>query len=266
VARIIAVAGAGIAVVALVLGLLWQFQRRLIYFPSTAPVPSAAAFLPGARDVTLMTSDGIELGAWYVPGAPGSAAVLVANGNAGDRAGRAPLASALNQRGLSVLLFDYRGYGGNAGSPSEDGLKRDVRAGREFLVDQTQAPLIYVGESLGAAVVAELATEYPPAGMVLRSPFVSLADVGRVHYPYLPVGALLKDRYPVAEYVSRISSPITVVYGTRDTIVPPAQSQAVADAADGASVVPVPGADHNDPELLDGDALVSAIVELAERT
>lgn len=252
--------------VALVLGLLWQFQRRLIYFPSTTPVPSAAAFLPGARDVVLTTSDGLELGAWYVPGRPGSAAVLVANGNAGDRSGRAPLASALNQRGLSVLLFDYRGYGGNAGSPSEDGLKRDIRAARQFLTGETAAPLIYVGESLGAAVVAELATEHPPAGMVLRSPFVSLADVGRVHYPYLPVGALLKDRYPVAEHVARVRSPITVVYGTADEIVPPAQSQAVADAANAAAVVPVPGADHNDPELLDGDALVSAIVELAERT
>jgi uncharacterized protein len=265
VTRIIVVVGSVLAVVALVLGLLWQFQRRLIYFPTTGPVPSAATYLTGARDVVLTTSDGVQLGAWYLAGPPGSAAVLVANGNAGDRSARAPLAAALGARGLSVLLFDYRGYGGNAGSPSEDGLKRDVRAAREFLVDQSNGPLIYVGESLGAAVVAELATEHPPAGMVLRSPFVSLADVGRVHYPYLPVGALLKDRYPVAEYVERVACPVTVVFGTRDSIVPPTQSQAVATAADVATVVPVPGADHNDLELLDGDALVSAIVDLAER-
>jgi uncharacterized protein len=265
VTRIVLVAGAVVAVIALVVGLLWQFQRRLIYFPSTVAVPSAAAFLPGARDVVLTSSDGVRLGAWYLPGAPGSAAVLVANGNAGDRSARAPLARALGARGLSVLLFDYRGYGGNAGSPSEEGLQRDVRAARQFLADETDGRLVYVGESLGAAVVAELATEHAPAGMVLRSPFVDLASVGRVHYPYLPVSALLKDRYPVAEHVARVSCPVTVVYGTQDSIVPPAQSQAVANAADGTTVVPVHGANHNDLELLDGDLLVSAIVELAER-
>jgi uncharacterized protein len=266
VTRIVLVAAAVVAVIAMVLGLLWQFQRRLIYFPSTAPVPSASAYLPTARDVVLNTSDGVELGAWYLPGRPGTTAVLVANGNAGDRSARAPLAEALAARGLSVLLFDYRGYGGNAGSPSEEGLARDVRAARQFLVDNTDGRLVYFGESLGAAVVAELATEHAPAGMVLRSPFVDLASVGRVHYPYLPVGALLKDRFPVAEHVARVSSPVTIVYGTQDGIIPPEQSRAVAEAAANLSrLVPVRGANHNDPELLDGDAVVSAIVELAER-
>ncbi len=263
--RIVLVGAAVVAGIGLMLGLLWQFQRRLIYLPSTAPVVSAAAVLPDARDVSLETSDGIRLGAWYLPGPPGHAAVLVANGNAGDRSARAPLARALARHGLSVLLFDYRGYGGNAGSPSEEGLARDVRAARQFLLGQTNTgPLIYVGESLGAAVVAELATEHPPAGMVLRSPFVDLASVGQVHYPFLPVRALLKDRYPVAEYVGRVRCPVTVVYGTRDSIVPSEQSRAVAAAAaNPARLVPITGADHNDAELLDGDALVSAIVALA---
>jgi uncharacterized protein len=265
VTRIVLVVGVVVAVVALVLGLLWQFQRRLIYLPSSESVPSATAVLPGARDVVLETKDGVRLGGWYLPGQPGSAAVLVANGNAGDRSLRAPLANALTTHGLSVLLFDYRGYGGNAGGPSEDGLALDVRAAREFLVDHADGRLIYFGESLGAAVVAELATEHAPAGMVLRSPFVDLASVGRAHYPYLPVSRLLKDRFPVAEYVAQVSSPVTVVYGTDDSIVPPQQSRAVADAAANLSrLVPVPGADHNDAELLDGHAVVSAIVDLAE--
>jgi uncharacterized protein len=266
VTRIVVVGVAVMVVIGIVLGLLWQFQRRLIYFPTTAPVPSADVVLPGARDVALHTSDGLRLGAWYLPGQPGSAAVLVANGNAGDRSLRAPLANALAAAGLSVLLFDYRGYGGNAGSPSEEGLARDIRAARQFLLGEGDAAaLIYFGESLGAAVVAELATEHAPAGMVLRSPFVDLASVGRAHYPYLPVSALLKDRFPVADYVAQVGSPVTVVYGTEDSIVPPAQSRAVAEAAVNlARLVPVAGADHNDAELLDGAALVSAVVELAE--
>ena len=94
--------------------------------------------------MVLQTSDGLRLGAWYLPGRPGSAAVLVANGNAGDRSARAPLARALAGHGLSVLLFDYRGYGGNAGNPTEEGLVRDVRAAREFLVSVArESTLIY---------------------------------------------------------------------------------------------------------------------------
>jgi uncharacterized protein len=264
-------AGLVVAVVLAVLtGLLWGLQRRLVYFPDAGPVPAAGAVLPGARDVVLQTSDGLRLGAWFLPGRDAEApAVLVANGNGGHRGLRAPLAAALAGRGLAVLLFDYRGYGGNPGSPSEEGLARDVRAARAHLVEEAGVPpdrLLYLGESLGAAVVTELATEHPPAGLVLRSPFVDLAAVGAAHYPFLPVRALLRDRYPVAERVATIRVPTTVVLGGADSIVPPAQSRAVATAAAGLHrLVEVPGADHNDRVLLDGDALVDAVVELAGR-
>ncbi len=255
---------------AVLVSLLWALQRKLIYLPDAGPAATAESVLPKGRDVVLETEDGLRLGAWYLPGrAPDAAGVLVANGNAGHRGLRAPLARALGEAGLSVLLFDYRGYAGNPGTPSEGGLALDVRAARTFLLDEAGVPgdrLLYFGESLGAAVVAELATEHPPAGLVLRSPFVDLASVGAVHYPFLPVRALLRDRYPVAEHVARVQAPTTVVYGSRDSIVPPDQSRAVADAAAGLHRrVEVPGADHNDLVLLDGDAVVTAVVELAER-
>lgn len=248
---------------------LWGFQRRLIYFPSRARVPPAAEVIAGARDVTLRTGDALELGAWLVPARDPDrgAAVLVASGNAGDRSMRAPLAAALAHEGLSVLLFDYRGYGGNPGSPTESGLALDARAAYRFLAEEAGVPeerLLYYGESLGTAVVTELATEHPPAGLVLRSPFVDLASVGRMHYPFLPIGRLLLDRYPLADHLARVDVPTTVVYGTRDSIIPPAQSLAVAAAAPGPTrVVRVEGADHNDAALLDGPELIGAIVSLA---
>ena len=248
-------------------GLLWAFQRQLIYLPDAGPVSPAARLLPGAREVELTTDDGLRLAAWYVPAATDAPAVLVASGNAGHRGLRAPLARALNEAGLAVLLFDYRGFGGNPGTPSEAGLARDVRAARRFLVEEAGTPpgrLLYFGESLGAAVVTELATEHPPAGLVLRSPFVDLASVGRVHYPFLPVGLLLRERFPVAEHVARVDVPTTVVYGGADSIVPPEQSRAVAATAGRLHrLVEVPGADHNDAALLDGPELVGAVVELA---
>ncbi|ONI80032.1 alpha/beta hydrolase [Actinosynnema sp. ALI-1.44] len=252
-----------VAVVVVLLALVWLLQRELIYLPDSDPVPPAADALPGALDVRLRTSDGLELGAWLVPPAqPGPyAVVLVAPGNAGNRAGRVPLAAALSARGMAVLLVDYRGYGGNPGSPSEEGLARDIRAAHRFLTDDLGVPphqLIYYGESLGSAVVTDLAADHPPAALVLRSPFTDLAAAGHEHYPFLPVRLLLRDRFPVAETIPRVRAPVTVVLGTADTVIPPEQSRQVA-AAGHARVVEIPGADHNDRVLLDGPALLDAI-------
>lgn len=258
--------GALVAFVLLVLTLAYVFQRSLIYLPTGGPVPRAGDVLPGARDVRLTTADGLTLGAWYVPatGPDLGYTVLVANGNGGNRTYRASLAEALRAEGFSVLLFDYRGYGGNPGDPTEAGLALDVRAARDYLVARTsQDRLIYFGESLGGGVVAELAVEHPPAGLLLRSPYTELADTAAEHYPFLPVRLLLKDRFPVVEHVRRIRVPTVVVYGTGDSIVPPEQSRAVADAAAGpVTVVELRDADHNDPVLVTGDRVVGAVVDL----
>jgi uncharacterized protein len=263
---------AGLLVLALLVTLAWLAQRRLIYLPDRGDVPPAAAAVAGARDVTLPTTDGLDLGAWLVPPADPAAdrrfTVLVAPGNAGNRAGRAPLARALAAEGFTVLLLDYRGYGGNPGRPTETGLARDARAAYRWLVDQEGVPpdrLIYYGESLGCGVVAALATAHPPAGLVLRSPFTDLAAVGATHYPFLPVRAMLRDRFPVAEHVARVPVPTAVIYGDRDTIIPPEQSRTVAQHAAGpVQVTEVAGADHNDLALLAGPELVTAVVALAD--
>jgi fermentation-respiration switch protein FrsA (DUF1100 family) len=241
--------------------LVWSQQRRLIYFPSPGPVPPAATFLPNGQDVVLVTDDGIRLGAWYFPVAGGGPAVLVTNGNGGDRSGRIPLATALNRIGLSVLLFDYRGYGGNPGKPSEDGTAADARAARAWLAAQPGVEkIVYFGESLGAAVAVGLAVETPPAGLILRSPFTSLPDVGAMHYPWLPVRWLLTDRYPSIDRISSVHVPVMVIAGDRDDIVPESLSRRLFEAANEPKrYVVVPGAGHNDPELVNGRQMIAEI-------
>ncbi|HEX6360750.1 alpha/beta hydrolase [Actinophytocola sp.] len=257
-----------VVAVLLVITLAYVFQRRLIYLPTGGPVPSADRVLPGARDVRLTTSDGLTLGAWFAPavGRDLGYTVLVANGNGGNRTHRAELAAALRAEGFDVLLFDYRGYGGNPGDPTEEGLALDARAAYTYLVDDLrirQDKLIYFGDSLGGAVLSELAVERPPAALLLRSPFTELADTAAEHYPFLPVRLLLKDRFPVVEHVRRIRVPTAVVYGTVDSVVPSTQSRAVADAVAGpVTRVEVRGADHNDPVLLAGSRVVGAVVSL----
>jgi fermentation-respiration switch protein FrsA (DUF1100 family) len=245
--------------------LAWSQQRRLIYFPLPGPVRSAATVLPGARDVVLDTEDGVPLGAWYFPAGRDDRgpAVLVCNGNAGNRWLRGELATALNRMGLSVLLFDYRGYGGNPGGPSEQGLAADARAAQAWLAAQPDvAPdrIVYFGESLGAAVAVGLAVERPPAALVLRSPFTSLGDVGAVHYPWLPVRRLLLDRYPSIERIASVRAPMLVIAGDRDDIVPESLSRRLFDAAaQPKRWLLVPGAGHNDPEFLDGRRMLDEV-------
>ena len=249
-------------------GMLWALQRQLIYLPDPTPVPAAADVVPGARDVTLRTADGLELGAWFVPAAEAvdtGMAVLLAPGNAGNRAGRAGLAQELSRRGLAVLLIDYRGYGGNPGSPSEDGLAADADAAADALTGLGYPPdrTIHLGESLGSGVVAALQARRPPAGVVLRSPFTELADVGAHHYPWLPVRVLLRDRYAVEERLATSDVPVTVVYGDRDTVVPSALSARVADRAGVLHErVVLAGADHNDAVMV-GPAVAAAVERLA---
>lgn len=258
-------------VLAILLTAVWALQRRLIYLPDRDFPGPAERILPGARDVELTTSDALRLTAWLVPptGPDRDIAVLYAPGNGGNRAGRAPLAAALAAQGFTVLLVDYRGYGGNPGSPDEEGLARDVRAARAHLVTVEGADpqrLIYFGESLGCAVATEMAVELPPAGLLLRSPFTDLAAAGATHFPFLPVRLLLRDKFPVAEQVAHVSVPTAVVYGSRDTVVPTRQSELVAARAGGpVEVTVVDGADHNDRDLFDGPQVIAAVTRLADR-
>jgi len=205
-----------LAILGALIGLLWAFQRQLIYYPDTTALPPAGEVIPGARDVTLHTSDDLELDAWFVPARKTTdtrMAVLLAPGNGGNRAGRAAFAQRLSERGLAVLLMDYRGYGGNPGSPSEAGLTADADAAARALekLGYPAGRTFYFGESLGSGVVAALQAERPPAGVVLRSPFTTLADVGSYHYPWLPVRTLLRDRYPVVEHLAASDVPVTVI-------------------------------------------------------
>lgn len=261
-----------LVVVALLAGLslaaVWGLQRQLVYYPDESDVPPAGEVLPGARDVTLETADGLELGAWYLPAdaeRDTGLAVLVAPGNGGNRASRAGLARELGDRGLSVLLLDYRGYGGNPGSPSEDGLAADADAAVLALDDlgHPSDRTIFFGESLGTGVVAGLLERHRPAAVVLRSPFTELADVGRHHYPWLPVRTLLRDRFPVLDPVAGSDVPVTVIYGDRDDVVPTELSARVADSAAAlAERVVLEGAGHNDAVMF-GPRVADAVERLA---
>jgi uncharacterized protein len=249
----------------LVLLLFWGTQRRMIYYPFGAVPPPAAVGLERVETVTFRTEDGLTLNGWFAAAAAAASGdtVVVFNGNAGNRSFRADLARGLRSTGAAVLIFDYRGYGGNPGSPSEAGLARDARAARRFLESRPGVDpqrIVYFGESLGAAVAVGLALDHPPRVLILRSPFTSLADAGRYHFPYLPVGLLLRDRYPSLDRIGRIACPILVIAGTRDSIIPVEQSRRLFEAArEPKRLAILEGADHNDEALNAGPELIAEV-------
>lgn len=253
-----------IAAVLAVLAALWFFQRRLIYLPdrNSPPVRSAAL-----EEVRLITDDGLELVAWFVPAVgDDKGAVLVLNGNAGNRSDRLRLGEALAREGYAALLVDYRGYGGNPGSPSEEGLAGDARAALDYLRTRAgQHRIAYFGESLGAGVAVQLATEHPPCGLILRSPFTSLPDVASVHYPILPSELLLRDRFDNEEKIDHVEAPLLVIAGSDDRIVPTRLTLDLYDAAhEPKQLVVIEGAGHNDAALLDGAEMIEAVVAFLE--
>jgi fermentation-respiration switch protein FrsA (DUF1100 family) len=233
--------------------------NRLLYFPSRA-VPAA----PGPfEDRWFEAADGTRLHGWWLAAvAPAAGHVLLCHGNAGNIADRVTHAALLAAAGFDVLIFDYRGYGRSAGRPDEAGTYLDARAARAALLREPGVGaerVLYLGESLGAAVALELALEHPPAGLVLQSAFTSVRDMARLHYPLIPRG-LVPDAYPSLRLIRDLRAPLLVIHGERDEIVPAEHGRALHDAAgDPKRLRILPQVGHNDLIAEAGDEWAAAV-------
>ena len=188
------------------------------------------ALSPGAIGVglpfeegTLRASAGVSLAAWHVahPAAKGS--IIFCHGNAGNMADRLLTIKLLHLAGYHVLIFDYRGYGRSAGRPSEDGTYLDAEAAWHHVAETLGEPaerIAVIGRSLGGAIAIELARRHPPAALVVESTFTSLVDVGRLHYPWLPVRWLLRYRYDSIDKVGQLTCPKLFFHGEDDELIP----------------------------------------------
>ncbi|RPE81697.1 alpha/beta hydrolase [Vulcaniibacterium tengchongense] len=227
-----------LAYAALCLGFYWQ-QRALIYYPRLTR-PAAAA-----PDIELDRGDGVRLRGWALnPSAPRP--ILYFGGNA-ERVELRREQFARLFPGRSVYLFAYRGYGASDGTPSEAALAADARAIHDWArARHPGQPIDVIGASLGSGVAARLAAERPVARLVLVAPFDGLAEVGRAHYPFLPVRRLLRDRFESARHLAGYAGPVLVVSAGRDTLIPAANTRRlIAALGRPPRVAVVPGATHD---------------------
>lgn len=243
--------GVGLVPLGLFLLLRW-FERANVYQPARLHRLPATALGRAFEDITLVARDGTRLHGWFFPAAPDSPlrhlAVLHAHGNAGNISHRLDMADALLETGVNVLLFDYRGYGRSRGRPSEEGTYRDAEAAHAWLVARGFAAthLIAFGESLGGAVVAELARRAPLAGLVLQSTFTSIPDLGAELFPFLPVRWLAHHRYDTLAKLPRIRVPLLILHSREDTLVRFAHAERNFAAANPPKQLVELAGDHND--------------------
>ena len=217
-------------------GLLYLLQRRLIYRPDrperSRPVLGPLAEL-GVREIALATADGLELFSWYRPPPANAPVILYCHGNGGHIGYRAERLARFVEAGYGALMLEYRGYGGNPGRPTEQGLYADGAAALAFLGREgiARERIVVYGESLGGAVAVRLALACRPAALVLECPFTSLVDIGRLRFPFVPVRLLLRDRFELISAIGEVTAPVLVLHGERDGIVPVAYGRAVLAAA-----------------------------------
>lgn len=249
---------------------VWVFvlfaERSFIYFPMKAFDDPASVRASGFEDVYLTAEDGTRIHGLFLPSPAAKVTVLISHGNAGNISHRMERALLFREwLEANVLLYDYRGFGLSEGQPDEPGTYQDGRAAYRHLVDSRGIPpeqIVLFGESLGCAVTVELATSHRSAAVVLEAPFTSVPDMSRLVFPMLPVGAFIKNRYDNLSKIGRLRTPLLVMHGDRDEVVPFWMGERLfAAAAEPKRFFKIVGAGHNDTYIAGGDAYRNALVQ-----
>jgi len=247
-----------------IMAALFVLQRRLLYHPHRARPDLAGFGFAGVRAVELRTRDGLGLLAWYCPPSAERPVVIYFHGNGGHIGYRAERLRRLAAEGYGVLLTEYRGYAGNPGRPCERGLYHDAEAALDFLANEQIASsrLVLWGESLGTGPAVYLASRHPVGAVVLEAPFTSITAAARYHYPWLPVGIMVRDCFDSLSRIGRIGAPLLVLHGERDPIVPVRMGRALlAAAAPPKEGWFVPGATHQNLAQFGAIEVAAAFIE-----
>lgn len=244
------------ALYGVLVALVYVFQGRLLYLPNiggrdlaATPADIGLEF----EDVRFTTRDGVSLHGWLVPAPSAAGALLFCHGNAGNISHRLDSIRIFHDLGLSVFIFDFRGYGLSEGRPTEEGTYRDAEAAWNYLARRFPDDRIVVyGHSLGAAIAAHVARVRRPAALILESSFASVAEVASQHYRFLPVRWLSKFEYATATYVRDVHAPTLVIHSPQDEIIPVEQGRKVFKHANEPKTFLEISGDHNAGFLLSG--------------
>ena len=256
-------AAVAVALYGLVVALLFVQQRRFLFPANGERTSAAAAGLGDMEDVVITTEDGERLVGWWKPPQPGRALLVYFHGNGGSLWNRRERARLLTESGRGLLMISYRGYSGSTGSPSEEGLRVDAEAAYRFVSRYEPKRIVLYGESLGTGVAIRLASREPVGGVILDAPFTSIADVAQPLLRFVPVGLLLRDTFRSIDRIAEIRSPLLVMHGQRDGVIPIALGERLfAAAVEPKRFLRLAGVDH--VSVLESGGLAAVESFLAE--
>lgn len=238
-----------------ILALMFLMQPKMVYFPSRTLASTPEAIGLPYEDLFLTTADSAKIHAWYIPANPSSAAILVCHGNGGNVSHRLETIRQFHDLGLSILLFDYHGYGRSEGKPGEEATYMDAEACWQYLTrTRNIAPgsVIIYGQSLGGAVAARLAARYKSGALILESAFTSIPDIAAHHYPWLPTRLLARFSYATKDYLKKVDVPVLVIHSPDDEIVPFSHGEALFNAANEPKEFLRISGSHNEGYILSG--------------
>ncbi|MGD9543412.1 MAG: alpha/beta hydrolase [Methylocystis sp.] len=231
----------------LALAALAAFQRDVLFRPDALRADPAAAGLAEAQETTLKTRDGETLVSWRIPGDCGRPFILYFHGNGGALRDRVPRFRRFVEDRFGMLAVSYRGYGGSTGAPAQEGLFLDAETAYAEALRLGYAPerIVIMGESLGTGVAAHLAAAHPAAGLVLDSPYSSIADVAAERYAWAPVHYLARDPFRSDREIGKARAPVLMLHGENDSIIPIRLARRLFDLAnEPKTFLSAPGRNH----------------------
>ena len=219
---ILSIVGLVVLIYLTITSVLYYSQRSLLYHPTENNYSGDQLTVPIDK-VRIKTDDNIELLSWYHDkDIQNYKTILFLHGNAGSLENRIHKINHFNEMEINFLIISWRGFSGNKGKPTEEGLYKDAKSAVKWLINKgvKKENIIIYGESLGTGVATEISQNESFAGIILESPFSSMVAAGKSKYPIFPIGLLLKDKYESDKKIKNIKSPVLVMHGEADTIVP----------------------------------------------
>ena len=211
-----------ILVYLLIISFVYFYQRSLLYHPGENNYLNEKINF-NYKEIFIKTDESIKLKSWFIEkDLEKFKTILLFHGNAGNLFNRVYKLNELSKLDLNILLISWRGFSGNKGKPTEKNLYHDAEEAVKWLNNRgiNNKNIILYGESLGTGVATELGKQNIFGGIILESPFTSIAKTAKIYYPYLPIDLILKDRYDSIEKIQNITIPILIMHGKKDNIVP----------------------------------------------
>jgi fermentation-respiration switch protein FrsA (DUF1100 family) len=244
-----------------------KIENFFVFFPQRAFDFAPESFGLAYEDSYFTTEDGKKLHGWFFPGEKAQPAILHFHGNAGNISHRLDLVQPFLRKGLSVFLFDYRGFGKSEGRPSEKGLYRDGMAAYDYLVQKKgilPSNIVLHGHSVGAAVAIEVALRRSVRSVILESAFTSTKDMAKTIPIFFLLAPFLPANYNNVEKVDRLRISKLFIHGESDEIVPFSMGQKLFKAAaDPKFFYPVKDAGHNDVFIVGGEKYFEIFAEFS---